>query len=59
MSWLLGAGMGFLRGGPLGAIVGGTIQHFFSKKVIKKNKPRFSGGRRSERFCDLPGGGFD
>ena len=28
--------MGFLRGGPLGAVVGGTIQHFFSKKVLKK-----------------------
>ena len=36
MSWLLGAGMGFLRGGPLGAVIGGTAQHFFSKKVLKK-----------------------
>lgn len=43
MSWLLGAGMGFLRGGPLGAIVGGTIQHFFSKKVIKKINQGFPG----------------
>ncbi len=43
MSWLLGAGMGFLRGGPLGAIVGGTIQHFFSKKVLKKINHSFPG----------------
>lgn len=43
MSWLLGAGMGFLRGGPLGALVGGTIQHFFSKKVLKKITQNFPG----------------
>jgi DnaJ like chaperone protein len=43
MSWLLGAGMGFLRGGPLGAIVGGTIQHFFSKKVLKIINHSFPG----------------
>lgn len=35
MSWLLGAGLGFLRGGPLGAIVGGTVQHVMAKKVRK------------------------
>jgi len=43
MSWLLGAGMGFLRGGPVGAIVGGTVQHFFSKKVLKKINRGFPG----------------
>lgn len=43
MSWLLGAGMGFLRGGPLGALVGGAIQHFFSKKVLKKITHSFPG----------------
>ena len=43
MSWLAGAGMGFLRGGPVGAIVGGTIQHFFSKKVLKKINRGFPG----------------
>lgn len=34
--------MGFLRGGPIGAIVGGTVQHVLSKKIadkIKKNLP--------------------
>jgi len=43
MSWLLGAGMGFLRGGPLGALVGGTIQHFYSKKALKKITHNFPG----------------
>lgn len=36
MSWLLGAGMGFLRGGPMGALIGGAAQHFLSKKIQKK-----------------------
>ena len=35
MSWLLGAGLGFLRGGPLGALVGGAVQHVMAKKVRK------------------------
>lgn len=35
MSWLIGAGLGFLRGGPLGALVGGTVQHVMSKKMRK------------------------
>ena len=36
MSWWMGAGLGFLRGGPLGAVVGGTIEHFLGKKLQKK-----------------------
>ena len=28
--------MGFLRGGPLGAVIGGTIEHFLAKKLQKK-----------------------
>ncbi len=36
MSWFIGAGLGLLRGGPLGALVGGTTQHFFSKRPQKK-----------------------
>ncbi len=36
MSWFLGAGLGLLRGGPLGALVGGTVQHFFFKRSKKK-----------------------
>ncbi len=36
MSWWMGAGLGFLRGGPLGAVIGGTIEHFLAKKLQKK-----------------------
>ena len=43
MSWWLGAGLGFLRGGPLGAVIGGAIQHAISKKVLRKAD------------CSLPG----
>ncbi|MGP0630471.1 DnaJ domain-containing protein [Nitrospina sp. 32_T5] len=52
MSWLFGAGLGFLRGGPLGAVVGGVAQHFLSRKFQKlvrkslpgvKNEPVFVG----------------
>ena len=42
MSWLIGAGLGLLRGGPLGAIVGGAMQHFITKSAkrkIKRNLP--------------------
>ncbi|MFQ5449598.1 MAG: DnaJ domain-containing protein [Nitrospinaceae bacterium] len=43
MSWLLGAGMGFLRGGPFGALVGGTLQHFLTKKALKRIQNRLPG----------------
>ena len=33
MSWWLGAGLGFLRGGPFGALVGGVAEHFLGKKI--------------------------
>ena len=33
MSWWLGAGVGFLRGGPVGALVGGSFEHFLTKKA--------------------------
>ena len=36
MSWVVGAGMGFLRGGPMGAVIGGALQHIVTKKL--KNK---------------------
>jgi len=42
MSWLIGAGLGLLRGGPLGAIVGGAMQYFITKSAkrkIKRNLP--------------------
>lgn len=43
MSWLIGAGMGFLRGGPLGAVVGGAVQHFLTKSVKKKIRRNLPG----------------
>ena len=36
MSWWMGAGIGFLRGGPFGAVVGGVAQHFLGKKIQSK-----------------------
>ena len=36
MSWMLGAGMGFLRGGPMGAVIGGALQHVVTKKLQLK-----------------------
>jgi DnaJ like chaperone protein len=36
MSWWMGAGLGFLRGGPFGAVVGGVAQHFLGKKLQSK-----------------------
>jgi DnaJ like chaperone protein len=42
MSWIVGAGMGFLRGGPMGAVIGGTLQHVLTKKLqskIRKSLP--------------------
>ncbi|GJL79752.1 MAG: molecular chaperone DjlA [Nitrospinaceae bacterium] len=43
MSWLWGAGLGFLRGGPLGAVIGGTAQHLLAKKYLKKNNAGLPG----------------
>ena len=36
MSWWMGAGLGFLRGGPFGAVVGGAAEHFLGKKIQNK-----------------------
>jgi DnaJ like chaperone protein len=43
MSWWMGAGLGFLRGGPLGAVVGGTIEYFLDKKFQKTIQERLPG----------------
>ena len=43
MSWWMGAGLGFLRGGPFGAVVGGTIEHFLGKKLQKKMQDSLPG----------------
>lgn len=50
MSWWMGAGLGFLRGGPLGAVVGGTIQHFFGKKLQKKIQENLPGVNHKGEF---------
>ena len=36
MSWWMGAGLGFLRGGPFGAVVGGVAEHFLGNKLKDK-----------------------
>jgi DnaJ like chaperone protein len=36
VSWIVGAGMGFLRGGPMGAVIGGALQHIVTKKLQNK-----------------------
>ena len=43
MSWLLGAGFGLLRGGPLGAIFGGLTQYFVTKKLRTKIRQSLPG----------------
>lgn len=43
MSWLVGAGLGFLRAGPLGALVGGAVHHFITKAAKKKVQQRLPG----------------
>ncbi|MCA9484485.1 MAG: J domain-containing protein [Nitrospina sp.] len=50
MSWLWGAGLGLLRGGPLGALVGGAVGHFITKKVRKKVLKRLPGIRDEDLF---------
>ena len=50
MSWWMGAGLGFLRGGPLGAVVGGTIEHFFGKKLQKKLQENLPGITKQGKF---------
>jgi DnaJ like chaperone protein len=50
MSWWMGAGLGFLRGGPLGAVVGGTIEYFLGKKLQKKLQDSLPGIIRQGEF---------
>jgi hypothetical protein len=42
MPWIVGAGMGFLRVKPVGAVIGGALQHVLTKKLqskIRKSLP--------------------
>ena len=50
MSWWMGAGLGFLRGGPLGAVIGGTIEHFLGKKLQKKLQESLPGISKQGEF---------
>ena len=50
MSWWLGAGMGFLRGGPVGALIGGAVQHWFTRKFLKNAPPGLPGVHDTGRF---------
>ena len=50
MSWLLGAGLGFLRGGPFGAVIGGTVQHLLTKSLQKKIKRNLSAVKNEGAF---------
>ena len=43
MSWIVGAGMGFLRGGPMGAVIGGALQHIVTKKLQRKIRKSLPG----------------
>ncbi|KMP10877.1 hypothetical protein UZ36_06300 [Candidatus Nitromaritima sp. SCGC AAA799-C22] len=43
MSWMLGAGMGFLRGGPMGAVIGGALQHIITRKLQQKIRKSLPG----------------
>ena len=43
MSWMMGIGLGWLRGGPLGALVGGVAQHFITQKFKKNLRKNLSG----------------
>jgi len=50
MSWLLGAGFGLLRGGPLGALFGGLTQYFISKKLKAKVRQSLPGVKHEGTF---------
>jgi DnaJ like chaperone protein len=43
MSWWMGAGLGFLRGGPFGAVVGGAAEYFLGQKFQKKLQKNLPG----------------
>jgi len=50
MSWWLGAGLGFLRGGPFGAVVGGVAEHFLGKKIKTKFKKSLPGIQKESDY---------
>jgi DnaJ like chaperone protein len=50
MSWWMGAGLGFLRGGPFGAVVGGAAEYFIRKKIPKKFQKSLPGIKNKADF---------
>jgi len=50
MSWWMGAGLGFLRGGPFGAVVGGAAQHFLGKKLQNKFQKSLPGIQKKGNY---------
>jgi DnaJ like chaperone protein len=50
MSWWVGAGLGFLRGGPFGAVVGGAAEHFLGQKFQKKLQKSLPGIKNKADF---------
>ena len=50
MSWWMGAGLGFLRGGPFGAVVGGVAEHFLGKKLQSKAHQSLPGIQKKGGF---------
>ena len=43
MSWMGGSGRGFLRGGPMGAVIGGSVQQIVTKKLQRKIRKSLPG----------------
>ncbi|PIR01029.1 MAG: hypothetical protein COV66_04185 [Nitrospinae bacterium CG11_big_fil_rev_8_21_14_0_20_45_15] len=50
MGWWWGVGLGFLRGGPLGALFGGAAQHLLSKAFAKRLDKMLPGLENREIF---------
>jgi len=50
MGWWWGVGLGFLRGGPLGALFGGAAQHFLSKAFARRLDKMLPGLANREIF---------
>ena len=50
MSWWMGAGLGFLRGGPFGAVVGGAAEYFLGQKFQKKLQKSLPGIKNKADF---------
>jgi DnaJ like chaperone protein len=50
MSWWMGAGLGFLRGGPFGAVIGGAAEYFLGQKFQKKLQKNLPGIKNKADF---------